>query len=138
MSPNKRMILSKIIERTNIEIAEKVGEEVFLRCIERNPLATIADVEILFQDICTVWGVDLETLRAPSRPTDRSFMRKVLWFAAECTFPEISQKKRAELLGRECHTSVVHALKDARFFLKTQDEIFMKYYNPVKHLFHAR
>ena len=43
MSPNKRMILSKIIERTNIEIAEKVGEEVFLRCIESYPLGAIVE-----------------------------------------------------------------------------------------------
>lgn len=136
MSPTDKIILTDILERASKKISSRLGTTIVLKYVE-NPQSRSKKVETLFEEVCSVWGVSVETLRQPCRNTEFSMMRKILWLLARSNYPQVSLEKLAHMLNRRDHTTVIPAIKKAEFFLKKEDEIFLIYYNPIKHFFNA-
>src|SRR6185312_4083617 len=138
MSPKQLEILNDIIRSAESEIAEKVGVGVRLRVMRSEQRETfVIEMIDLFRRICKVWGVEMDYLKSKSRKQDQCMMRQVLWLAAKENYPMVHLIERSRILGRSDHSTVLQQINRAEGLLKVNDDRFMGYFEPVKHLIYA-
>lgn len=139
MSPEDSALITEVVTEARKVLFERFGHRVrlivkFITTVEQSEIEAVS---VLYQDMCAVWGVSLEDLSRPFKGRHVSAMRHVLWFGAHTNFPQVPLRMKAKLLGRKEHTNVIHSLRQAKAMIDTNDDIFMSYYNPIKHLIHA-
>ena len=127
----RNKVIDTIIRDAQQKILERTGEKYTL--IPKRDYAT-EDVLTLCDKICTCWGVTHSWLRIRSRKEDRPTMKKVLWYIVKTRNPKISFHTLALLVGNEDHAGASNGLQIAKDLLSVRDEIFLKYYEPVKFL----
>lgn len=88
----------------------------------------------LINKCCMIWGTDLEYIKEKVRNTERVIMRKIICMLLKNN-TELSLKEIAKRVGYRDHSMCLDALRTGSDLLLVNDEIFLKYYEPVKHLF---
>ncbi len=128
------LLIHEVILKSQDEILAKTGVTVQLFVREFN--ASEKDILLKkWQPFLNTWQVSIEDIRDGGREESLPVMRKILWMYARINFKKISLIKIGELLGVRDHTTVLKGVNSAYDFLHVQDEYFLRFYNPVKHLF---
>lgn len=111
------------------------------RVIESPLKAPEPSKENMFMDcasICNYWSVSFSWVIEKDRSNHRPVMKKVIWYILKNKYPSVTYIELANLVGHKDHAGVANGLKTAKNWIKLKDKLFMKYYEPVKHLLHEQ
>ncbi len=134
MHDNTIAVIGGILSAASKAIADKTGLKVDLSySIQRTLDKEARDIEELLEQVCTIWGVDLEKLRIPCKKRENVAMRQILWLVMRANHPYLTLEECGALLGNRHYTTVMCALRDVENHIATNDELFMRFFNPVRH-----
>lgn len=123
--------ITSILIDARRKIKAQTGKDVLLQVTE---MASLETMESMCEIVCSHWGVTLGWLRRPRRDNGRPIMKKIIWMVLKSKFPKEPVINLAIIVGHQNHAGVHHGLKKAKGWIETKDELFIKYYEPVKHL----
>jgi chromosomal replication initiation ATPase DnaA len=114
-------------------IKQKTGIEVTL--LVRKIDTDIRDIILFdFFEFFKIWNIDLLTAAEKTRAYPQPIYRSILWMFCKIKYPKVSLKTIGSILGGFDHTTVIYGVTQAYKLLEIQDQKFLEFYNPVKHL----
>lgn len=125
--------IKAMMAQTEFEIEKETGVRVklFIEPYDEWPNDLATD---LIKQCCEIWELDIADLRYKTRRREIVQMRFVLSLLL-CIKTSLTLSKIAHRIGYSDHTDVIHARGAAADYREVNDEYFMAFYNPVKHLF---
>lgn len=93
-----------------------------------------SEAAMLVNSCLAVWDVELSYLQGKNRKNPRPIMRKIICMLLGVKVPSMSLELIGDIFHQD-HTTIIHARRSGNDLLATHDYLFLKYYNPVKHLF---
>lgn len=128
-------VIRSILDSAENRIEEMTGLKVMLR-MERVPTPdnNIDLGTVLIQECAKIWSVEIEYIIQRTRKKEPVAMRKVLSMLLRKR-TDLSLYKISQRLGFSDHADVLHAVKSGTDLLEVNDEVLIKFYEPVKHLF---
>lgn len=122
------------ITKAQHELAQAIGFDVTIEVYPKEEGQM--DVDDIIRVFCAVWGVLPEKVIRKNRKADYVAMRQII--AMRLKMMKFSLKEIGRRLGTRDHTTIIYSLQSAKDRLGTEDELFMYYFNPVKHFFNMR
>ncbi len=93
------------------------------------------EADIIIYNLCKIWQIPKSEILIKRKVGDKPNMIKIICMLVKFEFPKYPLVKIAAKLGIENHASIIHNITFGNNLLEVQDAQFMKYYEPVKHLF---
>lgn len=113
----------------------KIDSDVLESIIEPFKDSNLYKIEQFCRDICTVyWNVSFDWVIDGSRAERRPIMKMVLYMLIKKRYPELTLKSMAKMMNHKDHAGPKHSLDRAKRWHGVSDPVFIKYYEPVKHL----
>lgn len=129
--------IMKIIKRTEGNIARATGIKLSIQIGE---ILEVEDTEVQILDhiikCLSVWGISYSDLIKKDKKTEAVTRRMITALLLDTYYTGFfSQKTMATKIGLKDHSSFQNMVKRAKGLRDVEDNIFQKYYLPVKHLF---
>lgn len=92
-------------------------------------------IKTYVKKFCEIWHVDAADLYKRDRKPSLVTMRFILFHFLKTKFKKLSYSCIGKHFNNLDHSTIVYGVMNSSKFLKTKDELFMNYYNPIKHFY---
>lgn len=130
---NNMPVIRSILDRAERSIEDMTGIKVLVTVSKIEEDQYDNGYKLIYQ-CCMIWGTNIRYISDKKRNTERVVMRKIISMLLKAK-TKLGLREIAQRIGYRDHTDVIHAVTSGADLLNVKDKVFMKYYEPVKHLF---